>query len=203
MRRSSEGMLRLINDLLDVAAIESGKLDMQMEEVDSAAFLRECGESAKVLARAKAIQVDVDLPEDLPHVRMDPQRIEQAIANLVTNAIKFSEAETTIAITATVGEGDIRVSVADEGQGIPEDEVSELFQDFTRTSVRPTAGESSTGLGLAIVKRIVEAHHGAVDVISHEGVGSTFALSLPAVGRTDMAGRPARVARWLPSTTSW
>ena len=176
-------MLRLINDLLDVAAIESGKLDMEIEEVEPTAFLRECGESAKVLAQAKAIQVAVDLPACLPRVRMDPQRIEQAITNLVTNAIKFSEAETTVTVTAAAVGESIRISVADEGQGIPEDEVSELFHDFTRTSVRPTAGESSTGLGLAIVKRIVEAHHGAVDVASREGVGSTFAFSLPVVAQ--------------------
>jgi len=184
VRRSSDGMLRLITDLLDVAAIESGKLDMEMEEADPTAVIQECADSAKVLAQAKAIRMKMDLRPCLPCVLMDPQRIEQVITNLVTNAIKFSDAETTVTLAATSAGNEVRVSVADEGPGIPADEISQLFQDFARTSVRPTGGESSTGLGLAIVKRVVEAHHGSVDVTSREGEGSTFEFSLPVVAPT-------------------
>jgi len=179
MRRSSEGMLRLINDLLDVAAIESGKLRMDMVVMDPTACLEECVGSAKALAQAKDITVTLTTEGSLPSVPMDPQRIEQVMTNLVTNAIKFSESRTTIRLHAAASSAGVVVSVADEGQGIPEDELPQLFKDFARTSVRPTAGESSTGLGLAIVKRIVEAHGGEVGVESREGEGATFSFTLP------------------------
>ena len=116
---------------------------------------------------------------EIPVMVMDPDRIDQVMNNLINNAIKFSYPNTTITLRACVQDQDVVISVQDQGQGIPAQEVDNLFTDFGRTSVRPTAGEKSTGLGLAIVKRIVELHGGRIWVESKVGVGSVFTFTLP------------------------
>ena len=180
MDSSCEGMLHLIHDLLDVSAIESGRLELNTAEVHLEPYLREFAETAKMLAQSKSIELTLELEADLPKVKMDPRRIEQVLNNLVTNAIKFSYPETHITVRATRQDDDfVRVAVEDQGQGIPEHEIPHLFVEFGKASVQPTAGEPSTGLGLAIVKRIVEAHGGQVGVESEVGVGSTFYFTLP------------------------
>ena len=113
-------------------------------------------------------------------VRMDAFKIEQVLNNLIQNAVKFSHPDKTIDVRTEKKGGMIVVSVKDEGQGIPADELDKLFLPFQRTSVRSTGGEPSTGLGLAIVKRIVEGHGGKIWVESKPGVGSTFHFSIPA-----------------------
>jgi len=172
-------MLALIDDLLDVSAIESGRLDLRPEIVDLAQYLRGCHASNSLLARAKGIELELDLSPDPPKVTMDPSRINQVLNNLVTNAIKFSHPKTKVIVGAKVVGNEVRISVADQGQGIPEKEIAGIFSPFARGSVRPTAGEKSTGLGLAIVKRMVEAHGGQIMVKSKVGQGSTFTFTLP------------------------
>ena len=110
---------------------------------------------------------------------MDPNRIDLLINNLITNAIKFSAPKSRIVLRAVLLEGAVAISVTDQGQGIPREEMSKMFQYFGRTSVLPTAGEKSTGLGLAIAKRMVEAHGGKIGVESEPGKGSTFTFTLP------------------------
>ena len=116
---------------------------------------------------------------EIPVIVMDPDRIDQVMNNLINNAIKFSYPNTTITLRSCVQDQDVVISVQDQGQGIPAQEVDNLFTDFGRTSVRPTAGEKSTGLGLSIVKRIVELHGGRIWVESTVGVGSIFTFTLP------------------------
>ncbi|MFH0794230.1 MAG: ATP-binding protein, partial [bacterium] len=143
-------------------------------------FLREAYETDQLLAQAKSITLKLDLQPNLPKVQMDPNRIGQVVNNLITNAIKFSFPESEITLRARTAEGEqVEISVEDQGQGIPEDEIPKMFREFGRLSVRPTAGESSTGLGLAIVKRMVEAHGGRIWVQSQHGVGSVFTFALP------------------------
>ena len=110
---------------------------------------------------------------------MDPNRIDQVINNLVTNAIKFSKPGSRIVLRAICLKEAVAISVTDQGQGIPHEEISKMFQYFSMTNVRPTAGEKSTGLGLAIAKRMVEAHGGKIGVESQPGQGSTFTFTLP------------------------
>jgi len=179
LNTTSNNMLALVDDLLDINAIESGRLVIQTEEVNLFEYLKECQASNLILAEAKSIQLNLDPESDLPPVSMDRKRIDQVINNLITNAIKFSYPETVITICAVVMEDEIAISVTDQGQGIPDHEISKLFTEFGRTSVRPTAGEKSTGLGLAITKRIVEAHGGRIWVKSQAGLGSTFTFTLP------------------------
>ncbi|MFC1601144.1 sensor histidine kinase [Candidatus Sumerlaeota bacterium] len=172
-------MLRLINDLLDVSAIEAGKLTLKREEVNLHQYLEEVRASNAILAKEKSIALGLEIRSPLPGIVFDRSRIVQVLNNLITNAIKFSHRETSIILSATADDHEIVISVADQGQGIPAEEMCNLFSDFTKTSVRPTGGEKSHGLGLAIVKRIVEAHAGRIWVESDVGKGSTFFFSLP------------------------
>ena len=174
-----ETMLTLIDDLLDVSAIESGRLDLRPQEVDLADYLRRCHAANSMLAKAKSIELTLDLAPELPRVMMDTGRVNQVINNLITNAIKFSHPDTAITMRARALSDEVEISVSDQGQGIPEDEIETIFAPFARGSVRPTAGEKSTGLGLAIVKRMVEAHGGRISVTSKVGEGSTFTFTLP------------------------
>jgi len=174
-----EKMLALINDLLNVSAIESGVLAMDPKEIDLAAYLQEKAQDGALLAKAKSIEFVLEIPGSLPKVSMDPHRIDQVINNLVTNAIKFSKPGKRIVLRAVLLDGAVAISVIDQGQGIPPEEISKMFQYFGRTKVLPTAGEKSTGLGLAIAKRMVEAHSGKIGVESQPGQGSTFTFTLP------------------------
>ncbi len=182
MEQSCGGMLHLIDDLLDVNAIESGHLVLEKKFVPFASYLERLIDLDGMLAGGKGIRVNLEIEGDLPEVSLDEMRMQQVIDNLVSNAVKFSEPGTTVVVRVSCDETEprsVRVSVIDQGPGIPEDEVGRLFQDFSRTSVRPTRGEKSTGLGLSIVRRIVTAHGGTVSVESTVGKGSTFSFSIP------------------------
>lgn len=172
-------MLILINDLLDVSAIESGHLAMEKRKVALGAYLAEAHRNNALIARSKSIELVLEVPEVLPEIWMDPNRIDQVINNLITNAIKFSASKSRIVLRAVLSESAVAISVTDQGQGIPREEMSKMFQYFGRTNVLPTAGEKSTGLGLAIAKRMVEAHGGKIGVESEPGKGSTFTFTLP------------------------
>jgi signal transduction histidine kinase len=174
-----DGMLLLVNDLLDLAAIESGQLDLQLREVQLGPYLQACRDLNSLHAEAKRMTLVLERADELPAALMDTRRIDQVMSNLISNAVKFSHPDTRIVLSAR-REGDaVAVSVRDHGQGIPPREQAQIFTEFHRASVRPTAGERSTGLGLAIVKRIVEAHGGRIRVDSAVGAGSTFTFTLP------------------------
>lgn len=180
VERSCARMLDLVNDLLDLSAIEAGQLTLEPDEVDLVSFLAEVAEAHEIHARAKSIAIETSLPPGLPKVRLDRKRFEQVLDNLLSNAVKFSHPGTTVTLGAEARGPKVRLSVRDQGQGIPEDEVSRLFHEFGRTSIRPTGDEKSTGLGLAISRRIVEGHGGRIEVESELGKGSTFVVTLPA-----------------------
>ena len=180
--QSCAGMLHLINDLLDVSAIESGQLVLEKKTVPFARFLTQLVDLDRMLAGGKGIGLQLEIEGELPNVSFDDKRMQQVVDNLISNAVKFSQPGTTVLVHARVDGGHprtVRVDVSDQGPGIPSDEVGRLFQDFSRTSVRPTGGEKSTGLGLSIVRRIVTAHGGTVSVESEVGKGSTFTFSIP------------------------
>lgn len=179
LQEASKTMVTLVNDLLDVSAIEAGSLELRLEPESLAAFLEEVHIESSLLAQRKQQEVGLEIPSTPPILVMDAQRIHQVLTNLVTNAIKFSQPQTRITLGARLGSDEIQIYVRDQGQGIPANEIGKAFTEFGRLSVRPTAGETSTGLGLAIAKRIVEAHGGRIWVESEKGVGSTFSFALP------------------------
>jgi signal transduction histidine kinase len=179
MKQASEVMVALINDLLDVTAIETGSLQLKKQSTNLHELLQSVQASHRLLANAKSIEIKVDVPQSTPMLDLDPARIKQVISNLVSNAVKYSFPNTVVFLSVKPEEKEVWIAVRDQGQGIPIEEMQRLFKDFSRTSVQPTAGEKSFGLGLAITRRIVEAHGGMIWVDSEIGKGSTFTFSLP------------------------
>lgn len=175
-------MLGLVNDLLDVSAIQQGRLDLSREILDPTPLLAEVQENNALLARAKGQTLVSEVGPGLPPVSVDPRYIHQVLANLLSNAVKFSPSGTTITLAARHQGDRLVIEVRDQGPGIPAEDMPKVFTEFGRLTPRPTGGESSTGLGLAIVKRIVEAHGGTIGVESPAGRGCTFRMSLPAAG---------------------
>ncbi|GAB5544710.1 MAG: hypothetical protein SangKO_044700 [Sandaracinaceae bacterium] len=176
--RTSEHMLRMVDDLVDLSSIESGRVELERRELDLAAMLADAVALNRVLAERKGIAIELDVTGTLT-VAADGGKLRQVVDNLLSNAVKYSHEDTTVRVEARVTDPVVQVSVEDQGQGIPEAELARLFEPFGRTSVKGTAGEKSTGLGLAIVKRILEAHDGTIEVQSEVGVGSTFRFTLP------------------------
>jgi len=177
---SARFMLDLVNELLDVTKIESGRVGLEREAVDLPELIRERLPVHRQSAEAKGIAVRSRCESGLPPADADRARIAQVLDNLLSNAVKFSHAGSAIRVQAGQQDGLPAVSVTDQGQGIPPAERDRLFQPFAKTSVRGTAGESSTGLGLAICRKIIDAHGGTIEVESEVGKGSTFRFTLPA-----------------------
>jgi len=177
--QACERMLALINDLLDVSVIESGKLELDRSPVPFSGYLEEVRGTQEILAQAKGIHLRLEVPEGLPAVSMDVHRMGEVFDNLLSNAFKFSEPGSEVILRAEPYRDGVKVLVIDEGPGIAEDEVPKLFGAFQRGSSRTTGGESSTGLGLAIVKRLVEAHGGHIWIESTLGEGASFIFTLP------------------------
>jgi signal transduction histidine kinase len=179
IRSSSDFMVRLVNNLLDVSRIEAGRLDLDPEAIDLATLVRENVGRNRALADRKQVAIELVLEPDLPPMTVDRAKIEQVLNNLVGNAVKFSSSGSTVGVAVARDGERVKVAVRDAGPGIPADEIEKIFRPFERGNSRPPRGERGTGLGLAIVKRIVEAHGGAIDVRSRGGEGSTFTVSLP------------------------
>ncbi|MBN1900099.1 GAF domain-containing sensor histidine kinase [Candidatus Sumerlaeota bacterium] len=178
-----DAMLKLINDLLEISAIESGKLELSLQEIDPASYLEEFHEYSRIMARQKGINMVINAPKELPKAVLDPNRINQVLNNLVSNAIKYSYPETTITLKARVNDAKyLEITVQDQGQGISEEYIPLLFRDYQKAGSRPTGGEQSSGLGLAIVRRIVRAHEGHFHIESKLGEGSVFSIALPLKG---------------------
>lgn len=176
---SSQFMLQLVNDLLDVAKIESGKLELITESIDLVGLLEDNVKLNASLASRKNIDVRFHCADGPIFVRADRAKIDQVLNNLVSNGVKFSSPGTVVAVHVERSEDKAIFSVEDQGQGIPQQELAGLFQAFRKTSVMATGGEESTGLGLAIVHKIVHGHGGRVWVESKPGKGSKFFVELP------------------------
>jgi two-component system, sensor histidine kinase and response regulator len=175
---ASDRMLALVDDLLDISVIESGKLDMQLKKGSLEKVIEERIRIHKVFADEKRISLRWKYA-DLPQALFDPSKIAQVIDNLLGNAIKYSPFDSIIYTLVELKNGMVMVSVKDEGPGIPEEDRARIFREFQKLRLEPTGGEKSTGLGLAIARKIVEAHRGRLQVESQVGLGSTFSFTLP------------------------
>lgn len=175
---TARNALYLINDLLDVATIESGNLLIERQVVDLPELIARISQMNRLIAERKGIQLVVDCPPTLTKARFDPRRIEQVLDNLLSNAFKYSHGATTVTLRFWADGADLLFAVSDQGQGIPHADLQNLFKSFHRASTRPTGAEKSTGLGLAICKRIIELHHGEITVESVLAVGTTFTIRL-------------------------
>jgi signal transduction histidine kinase len=171
--------LKLLDDLLDISHIESGKWGLDPSENDLLSWMDQFLNRNSPQAAIKGIHFERRFPNILPPIHLDPMRFEQVMGNLVTNAIKYAPPGSVVTVAIQEASGGVEIVVSDTGPGIPADEMSQLFEDFSRTSVKTTAGEKSTGLGLAIARRIVEAHAGKIWAESIEGKGGIFKVWLP------------------------
>ena len=178
IRRSTDRLHGLVEDLLLIAQIEAHRVELEVEHVDLAALVSRCIESARPLADEKgvALELTADSP---PPVRGDERRLVQVVDNLVSNAVKFTNAGGAVTVIVE-GEGDaVRLVVADTGVGIPEDEQGQLFSRFFRASTATQRSIPGTGLGLAISRALVEQHGGTIALESKEGSGTRVTVMLP------------------------
>jgi signal transduction histidine kinase len=179
IRSSSDFMVGLVNNLLDVAQIESGQLQLDAQPTDLIALIERNVALNRVLAEKKHIQLMLEVLPRRVVLPLDAAKIEQVLNNLISNAVKYSYPNSAVRVSVLAAPGCVTLAVQDQGQGIPQSEMDKLFKPFSRTSVKSTAGEKSTGLGLVIARKIVEGHQGRLWAESQVGVGSTFYVSLP------------------------
>jgi len=177
--RATRDMLNMVDTLLDVSAIEAGRLVIKAEAVNLRDFMETRKIHGTLLANRKRIHFTVAGPDGAAVWKFDPYRISQVIENLLSNAFKFSQPGTAVELAVRGGTEFLEMLVTDHGPGIPEAEMDRVFCPYCTTSVKPTGGETSTGLGLAICRRIVEAHGGTISVRSRVGEGSVFSVLLP------------------------
>ncbi|HVT01925.1 MAG TPA: two-component regulator propeller domain-containing protein [Thermoanaerobaculia bacterium] len=180
VRNAAEHMEQLIHDLLDLSAIESGKIDMDIQAHDLRNLIEVSIQSHRGAADKKNIGLVFERPSQPTYVMVDMERISEVTDNLIGNAIKYTQLGGQVIVTCEANEQEVVTRVHDNGQGLSSEDLKAVFRTFKRLSARPTGGEPSTGFGLAIVKRLVEIHGGRVWVESEKGKGSTFSFSVPA-----------------------
>ncbi len=179
IQESSEFLLKLLNELLDISVIESGQLNLRLNELDLVKIMKSNIVIHRVIAERKNISINFKSDSKEIFANVDQVKIEQVLNNIISNAIKFSHPESEVRILLTKNDHHIIIMIIDSGLGIPKGEQEKLFQPFAKTSVQSTGGERSTGLGLSICKKIVEAHNGKIWFDSEPNKGSTFYVSLP------------------------
>ncbi|HEX2454671.1 MAG TPA: PAS domain S-box protein [Vicinamibacterales bacterium] len=177
---SSRHLLQLINDILDLAKVESGMMEFRPEEVDAAQLTSDVRDTLRGLAAKKHLRIEIDVDEEVRTVVVDAGRVRQILYNYLSNAIKFTPAGGRIVVRIT-GDGPslFRIDVEDTGVGIPPERLGRLFVEFQQLDSSAAKRYQGTGLGLALTKRIAEAHGGRVAVRSTPSQGSTFSAILP------------------------
>ena len=177
--KETNRLIRIVNDILDVSKIEFGQRPLQRSPFELREVVDEVLSMLLPTLQDKSIEVKIEIPETLPRIDADPDLVKQVFINLLTNAVKYSPSKTTVTVRAEEGPVAIAVSIADQGVGIPADEVDHVFDKYFRARSRKDQKLEGVGLGLAIVKNIVEQHGGSVGVESEEGVGSKFSFTIP------------------------
>lgn len=179
IKQESDSLGRLIEDLLDLSRIESGRWKIYREPVHMVELIRET--AGRLTAKAAQVGIDLrlELPDHLPTITGDPGRLAQVMLNLMDNALKYTPKGGTITVTAWEEGPWVRVSVVDTGVGIPPADLPRIFERFYRVDKARSRATGGTGLGLSISKHIVEAHGGQISVQSDVGKGAAFTFSLP------------------------
>jgi len=181
---SGHHLLALINDVLDLSKVEAGQVQLELAPFSIEDALERGVSMVREQATRNGVQVTLHANGGLHVVTGDERRVRQVIFNLLSNAVKFTSAGGSVDVTATRANGEVRVSVADTGPGITEDDLGRIFEEFQQTEAGARQHEG-TGLGLALSKRFVEMHGGRIWCDSEVGKGSTFVFTIPsaAVGR--------------------
>ena len=177
IRGNSELLLKLINQLMDLARVEAGSLTLEKTEGDIYSFIRSIADSFDSLARQKCVSLSIELPVEVKSVAYDKGKFETIIINLINNAIKFTRLGGSVHIKAQVDDSTLWLSVKDTGIGIPKEHQSKVFERFHQVS--EAHKEVGTGIGLALVKELVTFLGGTIEVVSEERTGSEFIVRLP------------------------
>jgi len=177
---SGEHLLDLINDMLDIAAIEAGKRTLHKEDVVVANILKYCRDTMMPAATEKSLSLLIHGSDPSLSLRAHKRSMEQVLLNLLSNAIKYTDQGGTIHLQAQAQNGNIELKVSDNGQGIAADKINSVTDPFVQSSSDPYHTQNGTGLGLSIVKSLVDAHKGSLVIESEVGVGTTVTVTLPA-----------------------
>ncbi len=177
MNRNADRLLSLVNQLLDLAKLESGKMQLQATEEDIVQLVRTLTWSFESLAAKKDIRLTLDVPNAPVWLWLDKDKVEKILANLLSNAFKFTSGEGCVSVTLLVEEAEVVIQVSDTGIGLPNDQLEHIFERFYQ-SAHTSDLQASSGIGLALTKELVELHGGIIEVVSQEGVGSTFTVKL-------------------------
>lgn len=173
-------MHRMVEDLLDMARIEAGRMDMLRHAVQIGDLLRGVSDSLSVKARDQGVMLETDLPPGLPRIAGDGDRLAQVFTNLLDNAIKHTPSGGRVSLRAETGPDSVLITISDTGEGIPPTDLSRIFERFYQVDKsRQRKRRSGVGLGLAITQQIIEAHGGTIQVASKVGEGTTFTVWLP------------------------
>jgi two-component system phosphate regulon sensor histidine kinase PhoR len=175
-------LTRLTEDLLELARIEAGKLELDLRPTVLADVIEPCLETTRPAAAEREIELAAEYEADLPLVLADPRALEEILQNLLDNALRYTPAGGRVTVRAGAHDGTIALAVADTGIGIPPAEQERIFERFYRADASRARNMGGTGLGLSIVKHLVEAHAGRIDVESEVGRGTTFRVCLPSAG---------------------
>jgi signal transduction histidine kinase len=178
VKRNSAHLSRLISDLLDISKIESPEFTLTKSDFDLSEVVVELVESLEPLVRNKDQRITADVVEGIELVA-DKQKITQVVSNLIENAVKYSPADTDIAVTTSVNNDEAEIVISDNGYGISKSDQEQIFEAFFRSRTEENWEVPGTGLGLALVKRIISMHGGTVSLKSELGFGSNFTIHLP------------------------
>ncbi|MCK4519036.1 MAG: HAMP domain-containing protein [Candidatus Omnitrophica bacterium] len=175
----SDRLAKLIDDILDLSRVESGRFKMTLMPSAVKPIIERVAAGLKKRAQGKSVEIKIDIPQDIPRVLADENRTAQVLLNLIDNAVKYTESKGEVVISAKEQGKFVRVDVSDTGIGIPENDLPRLFERFYRVDKARSRELGGTGLGLSIVKHIVHAHNGQVFVQSVLGQGSIFSFTIP------------------------
>lgn len=181
VKKNADRLLGLINDLLDLARMEAGRIELHRTSLDLARLIRETAGSLRPLIEAKRQRLSLDLGDALPAVWADADRVTQILTNLISNAHRYTPVAGSITVAARRDDRFVRVDVSDTGMGLSPEEQAQLFTKFFRAHDRSPHAAGGTGLGLVITRLLVELHGGQITLSSAPGQGSTFTFSLPAL----------------------
>ncbi len=179
VKRNIMYMARIIDDFLDLHALEDGRIRLDLEPVDLGQLAQEVYEINLDYAKNKGIEISLDIQDNVPMASADKSRTTQVVQNLVGNAIKFCAKEERITVGVALSDGLPQFFVRDTGPGLKEEELEKVFGKYVRLSNRPTGDEKSTGLGLSICKRLIDLQNGEIGVFNNPDKGCTFFFSLP------------------------
>jgi signal transduction histidine kinase len=178
--RETERMIALVEDLLDLARLESGKLDLRLSAVDVADLCRQATQAQKQRAQTLGITLKCSTPEVPIKISADRDKLFQVIVNLLDNALRHTPSGGRVSIAAEGGQDYVDIVVSDTGSGIPSTALPHIFERFYVVDPARARGHSGTGLGLSIVKHIIETHGGTITATSELGLGTSFRCRLDA-----------------------